>query len=189
VPIVEKQNEKYFLNYDKPFSVGKIKNFYGNFGICVRAFAYILTMGAQGLKEASETAVLNANYLMNILKKHYYLPVDQTCKHEFVLGGLPYAKDISTLDIAKRLIDYGYHPPTIYFPLIVENALMIEPTETESKETLDIFAEVMLKIKTEAMENPEILKSAPHNTPVRRLDEVKAARTPILTAWDIEKVT
>jgi glycine dehydrogenase subunit 2 len=181
VPVVEKQEDEFVLNYDKPESIGKIKAFYGNFGINVRAYTYILTMGKEGLKYASEMAVLNANYLKEKLKKHYYLPIDEVCKHEFVLGGLTNEiSEVSTLDVAKRLLDYGYHPPTIYFPLIVDSAIMIEPTETESLETLDGFADVMIKISEEAKTNPELLKEAPHNTRVRRLDEVKAARTPVL---------
>jgi glycine dehydrogenase subunit 2 len=181
VPVVEKRQEQYALNYDKPLSIGKIKSFYGNFGVMVRAYTYIMTMGAEGLKKASEMAVLNANYIKARLKDHYYLPIDGVCKHEFVLGGLGRAiSQVTTLDIAKRLLDYGYHPPTIYFPLIVDSAIMIEPTETESKETMDEFIDAMIKISVEARENPELLKAAPHDTPVRRLDEVKAARTPVL---------
>lgn len=181
VPVIEKQGEGYVLNFDKPLSIGKVKSFYGNFGVIVRAYAYVLTMGADGLKKASELAVLNANYMKNKLKDYYYLPIDEVCKHEFVLGGLGQGlQEVSTLDIAKRLLDYGYHPPTIYFPLIVDSAIMIEPTETESKETLDGFIDVMIKISKEAKENPELVKSAPHNTIVRRLDEVKAARNPVL---------
>lgn len=181
VPIVEKQGENYTLNYDKPLSIGKIKGFYGNFGVLVRAYTYILTMGAEGLKKASELAVLNANYMKTKLKDYYYLPIDEVCKHEFVLGGLGQGlQEVSTLDIAKRLLDYGYHPPTIYFPLIVDGAIMIEPTETEGKETLDGFIDAMIKISKEAKETPELVKNAPHNTIVRRLDEVKAARNPVL---------
>ncbi len=181
VPIVEKQADKYVLNYDKPLSIGKVKSFYGNFGVMVKAYAYIMTMGAEGLKKASEMAVLNANYIKERLRDFYYLPIDSVCKHEFVLGGLgPDSHEISTLDIAKRLLDYGYHPPTIYFPLIVDSAIMIEPTETESKETMDYFIDAMIAIAKEAKTNPELLKTAPHDTPVRRLDEVKAARTPVL---------
>lgn len=181
VPVIEKQGENYTLNYDKPLSIGKVKSFYGNFGVMVRAYAYILTMGAEGLKKASETAVLNANYMKNKLKEYYYLPIDKVCKHEFVLGGLGQGlQEVSTLDVAKRLLDYGYHPPTIYFPLIVDSAIMIEPTETESKETLDGFIDAMIKISKEAKETPELVKSAPHNTIVRRLDEVKAARNPVI---------
>lgn len=181
VPVIEKVNDKYTLNYDKPQSIGKVKNFYGNFGVMVRAYTYIKTMGAEGLKKASEMAVLNANYLKDRLKETYYLPIDKVCKHEFVLGGLDKENyEVTTLDVAKRLLDYGYHPPTIYFPLIVDNAIMIEPTETESLETLDGFIETMKKIAKEAKEDPELLKTAPHNTIVRRIDEVRAARTPIL---------
>jgi glycine dehydrogenase subunit 2 len=188
LPIVRKEQDSFILDYDCPHSIGKIKNFYGNFGMMVRAYTYILSMGAEGLKEASETAVLNANYLKEILKEYYTLPMDSLCKHEFVLSGLKNNKEVSTLDIAKRIIDYGFHPPTIYFPLIIENAMMIEPTETESQETLDLFAKALISIAKEATENPEILKVAPIHTPVRRLDEAKAARVPLLTWRDyVEK--
>ena len=187
VPVIEKKGDAYILDYDKPDSIGKVKSFYGNFGVAVRAYAYILSMGGEGLKEVSQKAVLNANYMMSKLKKYYDLPIDQVCKHEFVLSGLlDNDNHISTLDVAKRLLDYGYHPPTIYFPLIVSNAIMIEPTETESMETLDIFIDIMIKIAEEAKEDPETLKTAPHNTIVRRIDEVKAARSLILK-WDGNK--
>lgn len=184
-PVVEFKDGAYFMDNDRPLSIGKMKGFYGNYGILVRAYTYIKTMGREGIKEVSETAVLNANYMMNQLKKDYNLPIDQICKHEFVLGGL---KDnsmmLSTLDVAKRLLDYGYHPPTIYFPLIVHEAIMIEPTETESKETLDEFIEVMIKIADEAKTSPELLREAPHKTPVRRINEAKAARDLVLTYKD-----
>lgn len=181
VPVIEKKDEKYILNYDKPNSIGKIKSFYGNFSVVIKAYCYVSIMGAEGLKKASEMAVLNANYIKSKLHEYYNEPIDGVCKHEFVMAGLKDApSNVSTLDVAKRLIDYGYHPPTIYFPLIINNALMIEPTETESKETLDNFIEVTIKIAKEAKENPEILINSPYNTPVRRLDEVKAARKPIL---------
>jgi glycine dehydrogenase subunit 2 len=184
VPIVEKKGDSYVLDYDKPSSIGKVKSFYGNFGVAVKAYAYMLSMGAEGLLEASQKAVLNANYMMNKLKKYYNLPINQVCKHEFVLGGLLEDKNhVTTLDVAKCLLDYGYHPPTIYFPLIVDNAIMIEPTETESLETLDSFIAAMIKIAEEAKENPDVVKSAPHDTVVRRIDEVKAARSLILK-WD-----
>ncbi|MTI49270.1 aminomethyl-transferring glycine dehydrogenase subunit GcvPB [Sporosalibacterium faouarense] len=184
VPIVEKEKETYNLNYDKPNSIGKIKGYYGNFGILVRAYAYIQTMGGEGLKKATETAVLNANYMQKKLKEYYHLPVDHICKHEFVLGGLKGdLNEVTTLDIAKRLLDYGYHPPTIYFPLIIDSAIMIEPTETESLETIDGFIETMIKISKDAEENPELVKNAPLNTPVKRVDEVQAARKPILK-WE-----
>lgn len=181
VPVVEKSGAQYVLNYDKPNSLGSIKGFYGNYGIMLRAYAYILTMGCDGLSEVSDLAVLNANYLMKKLSSHYNVDADKVCMHEFVLAGLKNSESgITTLDVAKRLLDYGFHPPTVYFPLIVNEAIMIEPTETESKETLDSFAEAMINIAKEADSNPEILKSAPHNTPVRRLDEVKAAKDLIL---------
>lgn len=186
VPIVDKINEKYVLNYNIPNTIGKVRSFYGNFGIIVRAYAYILTMGNEGLKKASEIAVLNANYLKEMLKDVYELPISSVCKHEFVLSGLKdKTNDVSTLDIAKRIIDYGFHPPTIYFPLIIDSALMIEPTETESKETLDEFINAMKDIAKEAHEKPELLKDAPHDTFVRRLDEVNAARKPIVK-WSPE---
>lgn len=181
VPVIEFKEGIYSLNYDRPLSIGKVRSFYGNFNVLVKAYSYILTMGAEGLKRASEMAVLNANYLKEKLKNHYKVAVDKVCMHEFVLAGLlEKVNDIRTLDVAKRLIDYGFHPPTIYFPLIVDEAIMIEPTETESKETLDAFIEAMIKISEEAKENPQLLKEAPHNTPVRRVDEVLAARNPVL---------
>ncbi|MCT8978797.1 aminomethyl-transferring glycine dehydrogenase subunit GcvPB [Clostridium sp. CX1] len=180
-PVVARKDEGYYLDYDRPYSIGKVKSFYGNFGVMVRAFTYILTMGAEGLRKASETAVLNANYLRVKLKNYYSLAIDDICKHEFVLAGLKDEENhITTLDVAKRLLDYGYHPPTIYFPLIVHEALMIEPTETETMETLDEFVSAMIEIAKEAKKDPDLVKSAPNNTIVKRLDEVKAARTPIL---------
>jgi len=180
VPLVEKkkdQKESYFLNYGLPDSIGKMLTFYGNFGVMVKAYAYIRSCGASGLKNVSESAVLNANYLMASLGDYFDLPYKSFCMHEFVLSGTKQKKrGVKTLDIAKRLLDFGLHPPTIYFPLIVPEALMIEPTESESRESLDEFVSCMIKIAKEAEENPEIVKSAPHNTPVLRLDEVKASR-------------
>jgi len=164
-------------------SIGRMKAFAGNFGVLVRAYTYILSLGAAGLREASEVAVLNANYLRSKLSPRYSLAIDRTCMHEFVLAGPPEdaAEDVHTMDIAKRLMDLGHaHPPTVYFPLIVPEAIMIEPTETESKETLDQFAADMLEIADEARDTPQDLHDAPHNTPVRRLDEVQAARRPVL---------
>ncbi len=179
-PIVAKEGDKYRLVWP-PKSIGRVKSFYGNFLVFIKAYVYIRMLGAEGLKEVAETAVLNANYLRVRLKEVYPLPYDRLCKHEFVLSGrLPDAPGVRTLDIAKRLIDYGFHPPTIYFPLIVPEALMIEPTETESKETLDAFVDALLRIAQEARENPELLHQAPHTAPVRRLDEVRAARQPKL---------
>jgi len=179
-PVLDSKDDKYFLDYDRPSSIGKIMGYYGQFGVLARAYTYILTMGAEGLKLASETAVLNANYLQSRLKKHYRLPIDTICKHEFVLSGRDELSNIRTLDIAKRLLDYGVHPPTVYFPLIIDEAIMIEPTETESLETLDYFVDIMIKVKEEGEKDPELLHNAPYNTEVRRLDEVKAARKPVL---------
>ena len=162
-------------------SIGRIANFWGNFGVMCKAYAYIRSLGAAGLKEISEDAVLNANYLKEKLKPYYHLPYDRICMHEVVFSSKRQkAKSVHTVDIAKRLLDYGLHPPTVYFPLIVDEALMIEPTETESKRTLDAFIDAMKEIAREANENPEILHSAPHDTPVRRLDDVRAARNPDL---------
>jgi glycine dehydrogenase subunit 2 len=173
----------YYFDYDRPQSIGRVHSFYGNFGILVRAYTYIRSLGASGLKSVSENAVLNANYLQARLKGAYDLPFDRRCMHEFVLSGRRQkAQGARTLDIAKRIIDYGFYPPTIYFPLIVEEALMIEPTETESKATLDSFAETMLRIAEEAQTQPELLHEAPHDSPVGRLDEVRAARHPVLKA-------
>ncbi len=167
-----------------PSSIGRVKAFYGNFGVLVKAYTYIRMLGSAGLRQASEDAVLNANYLLSRLKGVYPLPYDRTCMHEFVLSGrLPEAPDVHTLDIAKRLMDFGFHPPTIYFPLIVPEAIMIEPTETESKQTLDAFADALILIAGEAKANPELLHSAPHVTPVSRLDEVQAARQPVLQCF------
>ena len=183
-PLVAKDNGKYtFISPAK--SIGRIGNFYGNFSVMVKAYAYIRSLGAEGLKAVSEDAVLNANYLKEKLKAYYYLPYDRTCMHEVVFSGKwQKAKGVHTLDIAKRLLDYGFHPPTVYFPLIVDEALMTEPTETEGKQTLDAYIDAMKEIAREADENPEILHTAPHNTPVRRLDEVRAARNPDLR-WEM----
>jgi glycine dehydrogenase (decarboxylating) beta subunit (EC 1.4.4.2) len=180
--VIGKSKDRYVFEYDRPLSIGKIRSFYGNFGVLVRAYAYILSMGGEGLREAAENAVLNANYLMSRLKGSFLLPYDRTCKHEFVLSGKRQhdGKGVSTLDMAKALMDYGYHPPTIYFPLVVEEAMMIEPTETEGKETLDAFAEALISIAKEAEENPDRVKTAPHSTIVARLDETAAARKPVL---------
>jgi glycine dehydrogenase subunit 2 len=181
VPVVEKKGETFRLNDDRPKSIGKMKAFYGNFGVLLKAYAYALSMGPEGLKRASEIAVLNANYLMRRLKDDYDLPYDRPCMHECVFTDRLQEKyHVATLDIAKRLIDYGYHPPTIYFPLVVKGALMIEPTETESKESLDQFVATMIQIAGEARENPDLLHQAPRRVKVRRLDEVQAARKPKL---------
>ncbi len=166
-----------FLNSERPDSIGRLHSFYGNFGNIVRAYAYILTHGGKGLKRVSENAVLNANYLKTLLKDEYELPYDVHCMHEFVISGKRQKKKgVKTYDISKRLLDFGVHSPTNYFPLIVSEAMMIEPTETESKETLDYFAETLLGIAKEIDESPETVTTAPHTTPVRRLDEVAAVR-------------
>ena len=180
IPAVEKSGDKFILNYNIPGSVGRIRAFYGNFGVLVRAYTYILTMGDEGMKRISQHAVLNANYLKEKLKKHFNLKYDYLCMHEFVLDDSKMPNHVTTTDIAKRLIDYGFHPPTIYFPLIVPGAIMIEPTETENKVMLDNFADALIKIKEEAEKKPDLVKNAPHSTPVKRLDDVKAARKPKL---------
>ena len=177
IPIVIRKGERFILDEDRPKSIGKIQGFYGNFGVMVKAYTYIRMLGARGLREVSENAILNANYLMRKLEKYYLLPHKQHAMHEFVLSGdWQKARGAKTLDIAKRLLDYGFHAPTVYFPLIVHEALMIEPTETESKETLDAFTETMIAIAREVEENPEVLQQAPSSTPVSRLDEGLAAR-------------
>jgi glycine dehydrogenase subunit 2 len=171
------EHDQYYFDNDLPDSIGKMKAFYGNFNVLVKAYTYIRALGSDGLKEASEMAVLNANYIKKRLENHYNLNKDRHCMHEFVMNpGELKAQGIRTLDIAKRLLDYGYHPPTVYFPLIVEEAMMIEPTETESRATLDEFADALIKIAEEAKNDPEIVKSAPHNTMVGRLDETRAAK-------------
>ncbi len=174
--------------YNPPKSIGRMKSFNGHFGMLVRAYTYILMHGPDGLRRIAEYAVLNANYLLSKIRHAYPLPYDRICMHEFVLEGhWVDAPEVHALDIAKRLMDYNFHPPTNYFPLIVKEALMIEPTETESKQTLDAFADAMLKIAEEAHKEPDLLKSAPHHTPVGRLDEVKAARDLVLCCWRPEE--
>src|SRR5206468_10805141 len=181
-PTVEKDvGGRYFFNYHRPQSIGKVKAFYGNFGTLVRALCYILAHGATGLREASCVAILNANYIKQKLLEVYDLPYNEPVLHEVVFSNKKQAKHhISVMDIAKRLMDYGFHPPTVAFPLIVPGALMIEPTETESKEELDLFIDAMKSIAEEAENQPELLLQAPHTTRVKRLDEVQAARRPIL---------
>lgn len=181
IPRVKKVQNRYLLDDKEPLSIGRVKGYYGNFGILVRAYTYIRTMGADGLQHVSESAVLHANYLKKRLETHYASPYPQTCKHEFVLSGSRQKKrGVRTLDIAKRLLDFGYHPPTIYFPLNVEEGIMIEPTETETKETLDAFADTMIQIAKEVEQDPNIVLDAPHTTVIGRLDETKASRKPIL---------
>jgi len=179
--VAKKEEREYYFDYDRPLSIGKVKSFYGHFGVYLRAYAYILSMGPDGLKEVSENAVLNANYIASKLKDKYYLPADRICMHECVFSGVwQKEKGVSTLDIAKRLLDFGYHPPTIYFPLIVSEAMMVEPTECETKETLDEFIAAMRQIADEAENDPEMVRTAPHSTIVSRLDEALAARKPVL---------
>ncbi|MDD4034829.1 MAG: aminomethyl-transferring glycine dehydrogenase subunit GcvPB [Candidatus Cloacimonetes bacterium] len=179
VPMVTKQDGVYHLDYSKEStSIGKVHGFYGNFAVLVRAYIYIKMLGAKGLRRISENAIINANYLMAILKDYYHIQHLEPCMHEFVADGTMQKKEngVSTLDIAKRLLDKGFHAPTIYFPLIIPEAMMIEPTETESIESLDAFAEAMIEIAQEAKENPELLHEAPLTTPVRRVDDVRAVK-------------
>ncbi|MFT4048643.1 MAG: aminomethyl-transferring glycine dehydrogenase subunit GcvPB [Solirubrobacterales bacterium] len=189
VPRVAKKDGRFAYDFDQPKSIGRLRGFQGNFGVFVRTYAYILSLGGEGLKAASETAVLNANYMLEQGKKKErvakYLPVefDRTCKHEYVLSASPAKRDLDVraTDIAKRLLDLGYHPPTIYFPLLVDEALMIEPTETETMETLDGFIDALDQILEESERDAEFVKNAPYTTPVRRLDEAAAARNPVVT--------
>jgi len=180
-PRIEKGDAGYTLNYDRPESIGRVKAFFGNFGMMVRALSYIYTHGAEGLKEATETAVLNARYVSEKLKDTYHKPYASDCMHEAIFSHKNQsATGVHTLDIAKRLIDYGFHPPTIYFPLVVEGAMLIEPTESVGHADLDAFIEAMKDIDKEASENPELVHEAPHSTRIGRLDEASAARKPVL---------
>ncbi|MBX6350342.1 MAG: aminomethyl-transferring glycine dehydrogenase subunit GcvPB [Clostridia bacterium] len=186
VPVVERRREgsreTFRFDWDRPQSIGRLRSHYGNFGVLVRAYAYIRALGAEGLRRVSEDAVLNANYLMRLVARDFDLPYDRLCKHEFVVSakGLRERTGVRALDVAKRLLDFGYHPPTVYFPLIVEEAMMVEPTETETKETLDDFARALHAIAEEAAREPDRLREAPTRTPVRRLDEAGAARRPVV---------
>ncbi|MET0283632.1 MAG: aminomethyl-transferring glycine dehydrogenase subunit GcvPB, partial [Polyangiales bacterium] len=181
-PTVEQQPDgTYFLDYDRKQSVGRLRSFYGNFGMMVRAYTYLREMGAEGLKGATDLAVLNANYLRVTLGEEWHVAYDRSCMHEVVISDKNLKNTgVTTLDIAKRLLDHGFHPPTVYFPLVVKGAMLIEPTETESKQTLDEFVAAMSAIKAEAEASPETVKSAPHLTRLRRLDETRAARRPVL---------
>ncbi|HEV7919039.1 MAG TPA: aminomethyl-transferring glycine dehydrogenase subunit GcvPB [Solirubrobacterales bacterium] len=188
VPRIVQREGRFDFEHDAPKSIGRLRGFQGNFGVFVRSYAYICSLGAEGLKDASETAVLNANYMLERGKQGRvgkYLPVefDRTAKHEYVLSAAPAKKElgIRAIDIAKRLLDFGYHPPTIYFPLLVDEAMMIEPTETETVETLDAFIDALETILEEAENDAEFVKNAPYTTPVRRLDEAAAARNPVVT--------
>ena len=180
VPIARYDGEKYYLDYNVKHTIGKVRSFYGNFGVLVKAWAYIKRLGGEGLKNATIRAVVNSNYLKERIKNYYDLPYKDLRKHEFVVK----PKKAKALDVGKRLLDFGVHAPTIYFPLIVHEALMIEPTESENKETLDRFADIMLQIAKEAEENPKLLEEAPHNTAIKRVNDVLAARKPVLTWKD-----
>jgi len=193
VPVVERDEEgEFVLAYDRPKSIGRLRGFHGNYGCFVRSYAYICSLGGDGLKDASQVAVLNANYLLARLKQkgvaeHLPLAYGDLCLHEFVLSGGPMKRQLQlkTLDLAKRLLDFGFHPPTVYFPLLVEEALMVEPTETETRETLDAFADAIAAILAEAAEDPQIAQNAPYSTPVRRLDEVAAAKRPVIREVEV----
>jgi glycine dehydrogenase subunit 2 len=185
--MVAREEDVYYLDYDRPDSIGKLRSFFGNTGVMLRAYAYIKLMGGDGLRRAAELSVLNSNYLANRLSSTYEMPYGKLRKHEFVLSGsVMKERGLRTLDVAKRLIDYGFHPPTVYFPLIVEEALMIEPTETEARRDLDAFADALVAIADEAGKDPEALHSAPHSAPVGRVDEVYGARNPVYRWQDLE---
>ncbi len=181
-PTVERREDNtYYLDYARPKSVGRLRTFYGNFGMMVRAYTYLREMGAEGLKQATDLAVLNANYLRVCLAEQWHVAYDRSCMHEVVISDKQLkATGVTTLDVAKRLLDYGFHPPTVYFPLVVKGAMLIEPTETETQQTLDEFVQALASIKREAQEDPEMVKGAPHLTRLRRLDETRAARKPVL---------
>ncbi len=186
-PRIERSGGRFILVEDCPRSIGRVRSFFGNFGVLVRAYSYIVSLGADGLAEVSRMALLNANYVRKRLEKFYDIAYEDPCMHECVFTDRFQQKQgVSTLDIAKRLLDYGFHPPTIYFPLVVHGALMIEPTETETPEALDEFIEAMIAIAREARENPQLVKTAPHTTPVSRMDEARAARKPVLR-WDPQR--
>jgi glycine dehydrogenase subunit 2 len=182
VPLVVRRDDGTLaLDGDRPRSIGKVRSFLGNFLVLVRAYAYIRALGAEGLREVSDAAVLNANYVLAGIRDLFDLPYDRRCMHEFVVSGEPLKQyGVRTVDVAKRLLDYGVHPPTTYFPLIVSEALMIEPTETESKDDLDRLVAVLRAVADDARRDPDLLLSAPHAMPVRRLDEVAAARQPVV---------
>jgi len=179
VPTIEKKGDSYWLNYQRPKSIGKVRSFYGNVRVVIKAYCYLRILGKEGLRQVSEDAILSANYIRKKLESYYPSPYKGVCMHECVLSAKnKREKGVRALDIAKRLLDFGIHPPTIYFPLIVEEALMIEPTETESKETLDAFINALVQISREIEKNPSLVKEAPHTTPILRLDEVEANRSP-----------
>ena len=195
VPIVETQciaslpdgssthHNTYDLIYDKPESIGRVHGFYGNFGVLIRAYVYIRMLGFKGLRDVSDTAVLNANYLMSQLRKIYNLPINRKCMHEFVISDSGLPNGVTTNDIAKRILDYGFHSPTVYFPLLIPGAMMIEPSETETLLSLDAFIDAMKKIRTECDDDPGLVLGSPHTTPAKRVDTVLAAKKPVLT-WN-----
>src|SRR2546423_6434106 len=180
-PLVARDADGFRLDHDRPKSIGKVRGFSGPFGVFVRSYAFMRAWGP-GLREMSEIAVLNANYMLALLRDAYDVPFDRLCMHEFVLSARALRREhgISATDVAKRLMDFGFHPPTVYFPLVVSEALMIEPTESEAKETLDAFCDALVAIAREAAEEPELIREAPHNRPVRRLDEVRAVKQPVV---------
>lgn len=183
-PVIKKTENGYVTDYEIPDSIGRIHSFYGNFSICLRAYVYINMLGFSGIREMSDTAVLNANYIMSKLRSIYNLPIDRTCMHEFVINDKGIPSGITTNDISKRIMDHGFHSPTVYFPLLINGAIMIEPTETETLLSLEHFIETMEKIRIECDQNPEYLLNAPLNTPVRRVDTVLAAKKPVLVWGD-----
>lgn len=186
-PVVKKENDQFTIEFDNDTTLGQISHFYGNIGVVLKAYSYLLSIGKENFKHIGELSVLNANYIKESLKDDYLLPIEGICKHEFVFDGLKdKSSHVTTLDVAKRLLDYDVHPPTIYFPLVFKEALMIEPPETESKATIDNFITIMKKVADEARTNPELVKGAPYNTVVKRLDEATAARKPIVKFRDIE---
>lgn len=185
-PVIKKNEKEFYIEDDNDTTLGQISHFYGNFGVVVKAYTYLLTIGKENFNKVGKLSVLNANYIKESLKDLYLLPIKGVCKHEFVFDGLIDKSDhVTTLDIAKRLLDYDVHPPTIYFPLVIKEALMIEPPETESKVAVDNFIEVMRTVAKEAKENPELVKGAPYNTIVKRLDEAQAARKPLVKYRDL----
>lgn len=181
VPLIDHDGQRYKVQWDRPLSIGRVHGFMGNFAVMVRAYAYIRALGPEGIRKVSEAAILNANYIKEKLRNYYNLPYQDVCKHECVLNDeLQAANGVTTMDIAKRLMDYGFHPPTVYFPLIVHGAIMIEPTESESRRNIDQFINAMIRIAGESQDNPDLVKSAPHLPKMKRLDETLAARKLIL---------
>lgn len=185
-PVIKKEGDHFSIEDENDTSIGQISHFYGNMSIIIKAYSYLLTIGKEHFQDVGKLSVLNANYIKESLKEDYLLAIEGLCKHEFVFDGLKdKSTGVTTLDVAKRLLDYDVHPPTIYFPLVIKEALMIEPTETESKDSIDGFISIMKQIAKEAKEEPDLVKNAPYNTTVKRLDEAKAARKPIVKYRDL----